>query len=143
MRQPQRTWDEIRVGEETELIEPMSSQRLVMWAAASGDYYQIHYDEGFARANALPGVIVHGALKGMLVGRLLDEWVGERGRIVSWGVSYRGMDPVGEDLRVWGRVTRKYEKEGEPRLDLDVGVDGASGRTSTPGHATVALPRAS
>ena len=74
-------WDDVEEGQEFNLIEPMDSQRLVIWAAASGDFYQIHYDDNYAKDNKLPDIIVHGALKGMLVGRLLDEWKGEGGSI--------------------------------------------------------------
>ena len=134
-------WDDVSEGLDVSLNEPMTSQRLVIWASASGDFYQIHYDPDFAKNNNLPGIIVHGALKGMLVGRLLDEWVGSDGRIVRWGVSYRGMDPVDRDLRIWGRVTKKYERDGEGRIDLEVGVQQPDGSETTPGTATVALPR--
>ncbi len=141
MSDEQLYWDDVYPGTEISLTEPISSQRLVIWAAASGDYYQIHYDDEFAKRNSLPGIIVHGALKGMLVGRLLDDWCGEAGRIVKWGVSYRGMDPARQDLTVWAKVTKKYEEEGEGRLDLVVGVRRADGTETTPGTATVALPR--
>ena len=139
----QRYWDDVEESLEIGLDEEMGSQRLVIWAAASGDYYPIHYDDGFAENNGLPGIIVHGALKGMLVGRLLDEWVGDEGRILRWNVAYRGMDEARHDLRVWARVTKKYVEDGEGRLDLDVGVIGAGNRETTPGDATVALPRRS
>jgi acyl dehydratase len=141
MSDEQRHFEDVSEGEEISLTEPMSPQRLVIWAAASGDFYPIHYDEQLARENKLPGTIVHGALKGMLVGRLLDEWCGPRGRIVRWGVSYRGMDPARQDLRVWARVTKKYERDGEPLVDLEVGVRQPDGTETTPGAATVALPR--
>ena len=134
-------WDDVSEGQEIALTEPMGSQRLVIWAAASGDFYQIHYDDNFAKNNNLPDIIVHGALKGMLVGRLLDEWKGEQGKIKQWGVSYRGMDPAREDLTVWGKVTKKYEDAGETLVDLDVGVAQPDGTQTTPGTATVALPR--
>ena len=111
--EPQRYWDEVEEGEEFALLAPMSTQSLVIWAAASGDFYPIHYDEEFARKNHLPGVIVHGGLKGMLVGRLLEEWIGEGGRIVHWKVSYRGMNRAREELQVWGRVVRKFREAGE------------------------------
>ena len=141
MSSDQTFWNDVSEGHKIDLQESMSSQRLVIWAAASGDFYQIHYDEAFAKANNLPGVIVHGALKGMLVGRLLDEWTGDAGRIVNWNVSYRGMDPVEQELRAWGRVTRKYEEDGEGRLDLDIGVTQPDGKETTPGTATVSLPQ--
>ena len=141
MADEQLFWDDVSEGQEISLQEPMSSQRLVIWAAASGDFYQIHYDDGFAKGNDLPDIIVHGALKGMLVGRLLDEWRGAEGRIVNWGVSYRGMDPARHDLRVWAKVTKKYEEGGEARVDLNVGVTQPDGTETTPGTATVTLPK--
>ncbi len=134
-------WDDVSEGQEIALDEEMSSQRLVVWAAASGDFYQIHYDDEFAKKNDLPDIIVHGALKGMLVGRLLDEWVGDEGLIVRWGVSYRGMDQARRDLKVWGKVSRKYTEDGQARIDLEVGVTDPDGKNGTPGTATVALPR--
>ena len=42
-------WDDVEEGQEFSLNEPMCSQRLVVWAAASGDFYQIHYDDNFAK----------------------------------------------------------------------------------------------
>jgi acyl dehydratase len=135
-----RFWEDVAVGDEIGFGEEFDTQRLVVWASASGDFYQIHYDEEFARKNNLPGVIVHGALKGMIVGRMLHEWAGERGRVVHWDVSYRGMDPARQELAFWGRVTRTYQQDGEGRVDLDVGVRTPDGRESTPGAATVALP---
>ena len=141
MADEQVFWDDVSEGQEISLQEPMSSQRLVIWAAASGDFYQIHYDDGFAKNNNLPDIIVHGALKGMLVGRLLDEWTGDAGRIVNWNVSYRGMDAARQDLRIWGKVTKKYDEGGEGRVDLNVGVTQPDGTETTPGSATVALPK--
>jgi acyl dehydratase len=138
----QNYWDDFDEGSEIALDnEEMSSQRLVVWAAASGDFYQIHYDDDFAKNNRLPDIIVHGALKGMLVGRLLDEFVGTDGRIANWGVSYRGMDEARNPLKVWGTVTKKYEEGGEALLDLDVGVSHDDGQQTTPGTATIALPK--
>ena len=56
----QNYWDDIEEGQEIALDhEETSSQRLVVWAAASGDFYQIHYDDDFAKGNSLPDIIVH------------------------------------------------------------------------------------
>ena len=136
------TWNDVTEGQEFSLLEEMPTQRLVIWAAASGDFYQIHYDDQIANENHLPGTIVHGALKGMIVGRLLDEWFGDDAHIVRWGVSYRQMDRSREPITVWGRITRKYEDGGRALVDLDVGVKQQDGTTeTTPGAATVELPR--
>ncbi|MBM4409781.1 MAG: hypothetical protein FJ037_00385 [Chloroflexi bacterium] len=137
----QTFWDDVKEGQEISLTEPTSSQRLVVWAAASGDFYQIHYDDNFAKGNNLPDIIVHGALKGMLVGRLLDEFAGDKGSIEMWDVSYRGMDKAREDITIWGKVTKKYQEGGKNLVDLDVGVRKVDGSETTPGRATVSLPK--
>jgi len=54
-----------------ELVKNCSPRQLVMWAAASGDFYQIHYDVDYAHSLGLPGLVVHGALKNAFLGQLL------------------------------------------------------------------------
>ena len=61
-------WEDVDVGTEvTPLEKQPTTQQLVRWSGASGDFYQIHYDKYFALGNQLPGLIVHGALKLSLI----------------------------------------------------------------------------
>ena len=124
-----------------------------MWAAASGDFYQIHYDERFAKNSGLQDIIVHGALKGAFLGQLIADWVGNDGRVKRFGCQYRGMDYTGQEIICRGVVTKKYAEDGENLLDLDIWTEtGAAmeddgrpknppGVKTTPGSATVALPK--
>src|SRR3989441_11203211 len=99
-------FDEVEEGQEiTPIIQNCDSQRLVFWAAGSGDYYQIHYDKDFAQATGLQERIVHGALKHALLGRMLHEWIGEKGRIKQVACQYRGMDIIDKDVTCKGVVT--------------------------------------
>ena len=42
-------FEDVSEGQEIpKLAQNCDSQRLVFWAAGSGDYYQIHYDKDFA-----------------------------------------------------------------------------------------------
>ena len=84
-----------------------TTQQLVMYAGASGDYYQIHYDRQFALGNGLPDVILHGALKNAFLGQLMTDWIGEQGRLARLSVQYRGMDVPGTPIFAKGVVTRK------------------------------------
>ncbi len=134
-------WDDVQEGQEFTNTEASDSQRLVIWAAASGDFYQIHYDDNFAKGNKLPDIIVHGALKGMWVGKLLDELAGADGWIKQWDVSYRSMDIARQDVTVFAKVTKKYEQDGESLVDLEVGTRKTDGTVTTPGTATLRLAR--
>jgi acyl dehydratase len=146
-------WDDVKEGDEIpQLVKNCSTQQLVMWAAGSGDFYQIHYDERFAKGNGLQDIIVHGALKGAFLGQLLHDWVGEGGRIRKYGCSYRGMDFTSQDIICRGVITKKYEENGEHLLDLEIWTEtgqaadngrphNPAGQKTTPGTATVMLPK--
>jgi acyl dehydratase len=123
-----------------ELVERCTPRQLVMWASASGDFYEIHYDVEYARSVGLPGLVVHGALKNAFLGHLLYRWIAPAGRIVRYGCSYRGMDYPGQDLRCRGKVTAISEPDGEYLVDLDIWIENPSGEVTTPGTATVSLP---
>jgi acyl dehydratase len=135
-----QTFDGVSVGQEFTLEEATDSQRLVVWAAASGDFYQIHYDDNFAKNNKLPDIIVHGALKGMWVGKILDQIAGNDGWVKEWDVAYRAMDIAREPITVFAKVTGKREENGEKLVDFEVGTRKADGSVTTPGTGTVRLP---
>ena len=86
--------------------EPTTRQ-LVMYAGASGDFYEIHYDKDFAAEQGLPGVILHGALKSAYLGQLVTGWVGAEGRLLSLSVRYREMDVPGDVLTCRGTVVER------------------------------------
>ena len=69
-------WDDIIEGQEIgPVVRHPTSQQLVKYAGASGDYYQIHYDKDFAQGTGLEDIILHGALKKRLpwfIGNGLD-----------------------------------------------------------------------
>ena len=137
----QTYWDDVQEGAEiTPLQKNASTQQLVRWAGASGDFYQIHYDKDFALGNDLPGLIVHGALKSAWLGQMLGDWVGEKGSVKSFGCSYRGMDVPNDDLTCKGTVTSKYVEGGEHLVACDIWLENSKGEKTTPGTGVVALP---
>lgn len=132
------TWDSVSEGQELpELKKNCSTQQLVIWAAGSGDFYQIHYDKDFAVGTGLSDIIVHGALKNAFLGQLVHDWVGRNGKIQKYGCSYRGMDYPNQDITAKGIVRRKYEEGGQKLVDLEIWTEQANGNKTTPGTATV------
>lgn len=135
-------WEDVKEGQEIPALHKNpTSQQLVQWAAASGDFYQIHYDQDFARGTGLKGIIIHGALKHAFLGQLLHEWVRYDGRIKRYAVSYRGMDVPGEEMTCRGVVTRTYLDGDDGLVDLEIWTENPQGQKTTPGTATVILPR--
>ncbi len=126
----------VKVGDEIpELVKHPTTRQLVQYAGASGDFYEIHHDQDFARSVSLLGVILHGLLKAGYLGQLLADWVGDRGTLKSFEVSYRGVDVPGKPYRCRGRITKVDGKN----VELDVWGEDENGQKTTLGTATVQL----
>ena len=122
------------------LAKKPTTRQLVMWAGGSGDFYDLHYDKDFARAQGLDDVIVHGRLKAAFIGQMLTEWIGAEGTLKNLACRYRGKDYPGQDMVVRGKATKKYVVSGEHCLELDVWTENPEGEKTTSGSAVVALP---
>ena len=126
----------VEVGQEiTDLVKHPTTRQLVQYAGAQGDFYEIHYDQDFARGVGLPGVILHGLLKAGFLGQLVTDWLGDRGRLISFEVSYRGVDVPGKPYRCRGRVSKV---DGDD-VELEVWGEDDAGKRTTVGTATVRL----
>ena len=123
-----------------DLEKTPTTRQLVMYAGASGDFFEIHYDQDFARGTGLPGVIVHGALKSAFLGQLVTDWMGAHGALKRLSVQYRGMDLPGRPIHCKGVVTRKYVERGEHLVECDIWTEKSDGEKTTRGSALVALP---
>ena len=124
------------VGDELpELVKHPTTRQLVQYAGAQGDFYEIHYDQDFARSVGLPGVILHGLLKAAFLGQLVTDWLGQDGTLKSFEVSYRGIDMPGRPYLCQGKVTRV---DGD-QVELEVWGEDSEGNRTTLGSASVDL----
>jgi acyl dehydratase len=134
-------YEDIVVGSEiAPLVKQVTTRQLVMWAGASGDYYQIHYDKDFAQSRGLPGVIVHGQLAGCFLGQLITDWMGEQGCLRKLTCNYRGMNFPGEALTCKGKISKKYVEDGEHYVMCNIWVENMKGEKTVSGVAVVILP---
>ena len=134
-------FEDVNEGQEIPTLKKnCSTQQLVMWAAGSGDFYQIHYDKDFAQSTGLKGLIVHGALKHAFLGQLVHDWAGDGGSIKKFGCQYRGMDEPNADIVCHGVVTKKYSEGDNNFVELDIWTENPQGQKTTPGTAVVTLP---
>ena len=117
-----------------------TTQQLVKYAGASGDYYQIHYDKGFALNNNLPDVILHGALKNAFLGQLMTDFAGLGGELKKLSDQYRAMDVPGTPVFGKGTVKKKYVQDGENFVECEIWLETHEGKTTTPGYGIATLP---
>ena len=145
-------WDDIEVGMEiTPLVKIATTQMLVRWAGASGDFNPLHYDSSYVEAEGLGQVIVHGALKRQWLIQLMTDWIGEQGTLKKFSCQYGAMDyprhmksisapQEGETWHCKGKVTKKYIEGGQHLIECRIVVENGKGEVTTSGRATVILP---
>ena len=127
---------QVQPGQELpELVKEPTTRQLVQYAGASGDFYEIHYDQDYARSTGLPGVILHGLLKAGFLAQLITSWAGANARLKNFEVSYRGLDLPGSPCRCRGVV--KSVEDGTAQLE--VWTEDPAGNRTTLGRATVEL----
>jgi|TARA_B100000315_G_scaffold60439_1_gene54789 hydroxyacyl-ACP dehydratase HTD2-like protein with hotdog domain len=137
----QRYFEDIELGQELGQFVVTPTKRLaVMFAGASGDFYEIHYDKDFAIAAGQPDVIVHGAQKAAFSAQVLTNWMGLEGVLKKVRCSFRGIDFFNVDLICNGKVTDKFVDGAEHCIECEVWIDNAKGERTTAGGGVVALP---
>src|SRR5208337_3683496 len=143
MTDQQVFYDDIAVGEHIPtLTVTVYETQMFFFSAATYNGHRIHYDKEWAHmVEGYDGVLVQGPLQAALLARALGDWIGGRGRLVSFSVQNRAIAYPGESLTFGGEVTgKRLTDEGAGLVDLDI----AGRRDATvlmPGTATVGLPR--
>ncbi|MBI2853616.1 MAG: acyl dehydratase [Chloroflexi bacterium] len=133
--------EDVCIGMEVPMITKTPTPvQLVKWAGASGDYNPIHYNHFAALAQKLPGIIVHGKLKTSYLCQMLTDWIGDQGNVVKISCQHRGMDVPDHQLKIGGRVTGVFQKDGQNLVECEIWVENDKGQKTVPGAATVSLP---
>jgi len=134
-------YEDLQEDTEIPTLEKLPTTRtLVMWAGASGDFFELHYDKDFAAAMGFPKVLVHGRLEAAFISQMLTDWIGDQGEVKRLSVQYRGNAFPGDKLLCKGKVTRKYVEAGQHLVECEIWAENPEGRRITPGTAVVALP---
>ena len=143
MTDPQVCYEDVAVGEQIPaLTVTVDETQLFFFSAATYNGHRIHYDKHWAQTvEGYDDVLVQGPLQAALLSRAVCDWIGGRGRLVSFSVQNRAVAYPGQQLSFGGTVTAKrLSDNGAGLVDLDI----AGCRDSTvlmPGTATVELPR--
>ncbi len=136
-------YEDVAVGMEIPKLEkgPLTTAHLMRWSAAMENWHKIHYDKTFAQEHdKLPGLLINGSLKQQFVMQLLTDWAGPNGWVWKANFQFRSMSLVDETLSIWARVSAKQASPNYGLVDLELGIVNDTGKESTPGKATVALP---
>ncbi len=103
----------VEVGQELPTITQESTLiTSVMYAAASGDYNPLHYDESVAsQISPTGGIIAHGMYSMGLASRLLTEFAGGPEHVAEVDVRFTRPWPLGTSTTFGGVVKSVTEDE--------------------------------
>lgn len=139
---PKRYYEDVQVGDALpKLVKvPVSHLQLVRYAGASGDFNPLHTDPKIGEMIGTGGIIAHGMLIMGFVGQLLSDYVGP-GALRKFGVRFRGMTHLDDEITCTGQVTEKYEAHGEGRIAGKVQAADQNGDVKVTGTFVAVLPR--
>ncbi len=109
------SYDEVAVGADLPARSfPVQRADLVRYCGASGDFNVIHWNERVATAVGLPNVIAHGMFTMAEAARVVTDWTGDPGSVVSYKVRFSRPvvvpdDDQGATLIVTGTVEEKLD----------------------------------
>ncbi|HYR95080.1 MAG TPA: MaoC/PaaZ C-terminal domain-containing protein [Candidatus Binatus sp.] len=134
-------FEDVREGAEVPpfVVERLARMDLVRYAGASGDFNPIHTDEEFARSAGIPSVFGHGMLTAAFVGKAVTDYVGAE-NLRRFKVRFATRVWPGDTITCKGKVTKKYEHDGEKRIDGEVVALNQKGELAVTGSFSAALP---
>lgn len=134
-------YEDVQVGDAlpTLVKPPVTHLQLVRYAGASGDFNPLHTDPRVGEMIGTGGIIAHGMLIMGFVGELLSDYVGPHA-LRKFGVRFRGMTHLGDEITCTGTITEKHEVKGEARIAGKVQAADQHGDVKVTGTFVAALP---
>jgi hydroxyacyl-ACP dehydratase HTD2-like protein with hotdog domain len=137
----QRFFEDVEVGAVVPpLVNTPTAVTLFRFSAVTWNAHRIHYDREYAQTEGHPGVLVQAHMHGAWLTRMLTDWMGPRGRLLSIEWKNRRRAMPSDVLTCTGAVTGKLREGGTGKLHLDITETNQNGEVCASGKAQVALP---
>lgn len=101
---------------------------------------RVHWVDEFAVKVGVPGVYDYGPQRVSWLGHLMTNWIGDDGWLKELKVQVRRFNIIGDVHWCKGKVTDKYERDGEHLVECQIWAENQRGEITAPGFAKVALP---
>jgi acyl dehydratase len=121
-------------------VGPVTVRYLAMFATATAEFVDIHYDADYARSVGLPGPIVQGLYKTAIIGHMLKDHAGDGAAVKRLSVQHRGMDVAGSVLTSGGRIVSERHFGTVRHIECEVWVRNQDGAITTSGAALLESP---
>ncbi len=134
-------FEEVKEGDEIPVFEVknLTHTDIVKYAGASGDFNPIHHVQTFGEADKYPTVFSHGMLNAGFVIKCLTDYVGRSG-LRRFKVRFTSQVWPGDTITCGGKVTKKYEANGEKRIEGELHAKNQKGEPVIHGAFVAAIP---
>lgn len=134
-------FEDVQVGDEIPKLvtAPVTHLQLVRYAGASGDFNPLHTDPKIGEMIGTGGIIAHGMLIMGFVGQMLSDYIGPQA-LKKFGVRFKGMTHLDDEITCTGTITEKYEENGEGCIAGKVQAADQNGDIKVAGTFVAVLP---
>tara|TARA_R110002072_G_scaffold110785_4_gene238755 strand:+ start:45747 stop:46937 length:1191 start_codon:yes stop_codon:yes gene_type:complete len=140
--EPAKTsWKEVAVGDQMPpLIMPITVTRCVFMASASRDFAPQHHNTWYCHNKSRTREMFLGTHFNLgMLSRFMTDYGGPLSTVRRIQLQMKRTIGAGEDYRMSGVITRKWEEGDEKRVDMDITIDTELGPAYSC-SATLALP---
>ena len=100
-----------------------------------------HHRDSVAKEVGVPGTYDYGPQRSSWVATMVTNWMGDAGVLKRIKTELRRFNTMGDSTWCKGKITKKYQQDGFPLVDIDVWAENQRGeKTVTNAAATVMLP---
>jgi len=144
----EQTWyDDVRVGDRIHGFNlELTATKMAEQVSGSQDFYAVHHDEAFAREAGHEGIFYNTGFTQAALCRVVTDWAGPDGWLRKFRFEMRRMLVPADTVHARAQVVGKRdddESAAHGRVDLEVWLETDRVGVTTPGWATVRLPKRS
>jgi hypothetical protein len=100
-----------------------------------------HHRDSVAKEVGVPGTYDYGPQRSSWVATMVTNWMGDAGVLKRIKTELRRFNTMGDSTWCKGKITKKYQQDGFPLVDIEVWAENQRGeKTVTNASATVMLP---
>jgi hydroxyacyl-ACP dehydratase HTD2-like protein with hotdog domain len=115
----------------------VSKLRMMMYAAATWNPYQLHWDSDYSKTHGFLDANVAGPMFGDYLAEMLVRWAGDPARLKSLEYTNRAMAFPEDTLICKGKVEGKFIEGDRTDLRCRVWVENQEGKTLAEGEAVL------
>ncbi len=139
----QTYWEDVRVGDAIGGYDlSLTWTKMAEQVSGSQDFYPVHHDPEFAAEAGHPAIFYNTGWTQAALCRVVTDWAGPAGWLRKFRFEMRRMNIPDDQVHARGKVVGKSDlDDAHGVVDLEVWLENDRLGVTTPGWATVRLPK--